>query len=60
MKRLTIAWAKEKSQREDHILSQIEFKLKYLLGDSNKGFTSMQDKLHLIELDRKKERILKE
>eukprot|EP00253_Pinus_taeda_P015629 PITA_15629 len=60
LKHLSITWAKEKDQRDDHTLSQIESKLSELMDDRNKGFTTTNDKSHLIELEKQKEKILNE
>jgi len=51
LKHLSINWAKEKHQREDSILSNIESELSTLLDEQNLGFVSAEDKPHLIELE---------
>lgn len=51
---------KEKHQREELLLSQIESELSIMLDDRNLGFASADDKAHLIELENQKARILKE
>jgi len=60
LKQLSITWAKEKVQRDDHILSKIEPKPNDLMDDHNKGFTIVNEKSHLIELEKQKDKILKE
>lgn len=60
LKYLSITSAKEKDERDDHTLSQIESELSELMDDHNKGFTTTNDKSHLTELEKQREKILKE
>lgn len=51
---------KREHQREESLLSHIEFDPSIFLDDRNLGFASVNDRSHLIELENQKARILKE
>lgn len=57
LKQLTMAWAKEKA-KDEQLITTIEAELKK--DDINLGFTSVEEKAKLIELEKQKDKILKE
>lgn len=55
-----MAWAKEKKAKDEQLITAIEAELYNLLDDRNLGFTWVDDKEKLNELERQKDKILKE
>eukprot|EP00253_Pinus_taeda_P018044 PITA_18044 len=60
LKQITKTWAKEKKVKEDQKILDIESKLETMLDDRNLGFSSVEGKNRVIELEIQKDKILKE
>eukprot|EP00253_Pinus_taeda_P026129 PITA_26129 len=60
LKKLTIKSTKDKQRKDNHILSSVEADLLGLTKKNNRGFMHLEDKAHLIDLENKRENILKE
>lgn len=55
---LTIEWAKRKKDRDDHTLADIEVQLASLIDESGQGYISIEEKLHLVDLEAQRSKIL--
>jgi len=60
IKRLSIILAKEKRHWDDQTLCFIEQSLANMLDNQGRGFTSMEAKYHIIELEEQRSNILRE
>lgn len=60
LKKLTIKWAKEKHQKDNQNLTFVEAALTDFTADNNRGFLSVEDKSHLIDMENKRIKILKD
>ena len=60
LKNLSIKWAKEKHQKENLALLLIESELSTLLDERGLGFSTAEDKSHLVDLENQKSKILKD
>eukprot|EP00253_Pinus_taeda_P032143 PITA_32143 len=60
LKKLTIKWAKDKTQKDNQTLTSVEADLAGLNDENNRGYINLEDKAHLIDLENKRAKILKE
>lgn len=60
LKHLFIKWAREKCQKENSALLLIKSELSTLSDEIGLGFSTAEDKIHLVELENKKSKILKD
>lgn len=58
LKRLTIEWEKRKKSRDEHILVHIQSQVASLMDECGKGFISIEVKLHLVEMEAQRSKIL--
>lgn len=60
LKHLSIKWAREKHQKENSALLLIESELSTLLDERDLGFSTAEEKSHLVDLENQKSKILKD
>lgn len=58
LNKLSIDWARRKKAKEEHNLSDIENQLVTLTDEQGRGYTSIVAKLHLVDLETQRSKIL--
>lgn len=58
LKQLSIDWARRKNAKEEHTLGDIENQLATLTDEQGRGYTSITAKLHLVNLETQRLKIL--
>lgn len=58
LKRLSIDWAKQKKAREDLAISELESQIANLMDEHGIGYNSIESKVHLVEMEAQRSKIL--